>query len=191
MPTIDLAYAPAHFGAMGEKLRVAAERGLVSAAARGVQVIQTQIIPSRSPQPVDRGIYRAGWRSSPTTGGAQITNNEPSAVLIEEGVRANNIRAGRVMVKALVEWAKRKGLQRLIATQSRVSFKAGKAVHTSTKVKGVTDEAIAWAIIGAMKRKGIFNRPGPGLGILRELVDKHLPNIVEEEITREIQKELG
>lgn len=189
MASIELRYAAAHFGSLGEKYRKAAIRGLVSAGSRGVQKIQTRIIPSRSPQPVDRGIYRAGWRSEGIPEGAQIANNEPTAVFIEEGVRGNAVKPGRAMVKALVEWAKRKGITRLIATQSKVKFVNGKAVHTATKVGFVTDETIAWAIIGAMKRRGIFNRPGPGLGILRELVEKHIGPIIEEEIVRELDRE--
>jgi hypothetical protein len=138
---------------------------------------------------VDRGIYRAGWRSGPIPEGAQIVNNELTAVVIEDGVRASSIKPGHAMILALVEWAKRKGITRLIATQSKIKFVNGKAVHTSTKVGKVTDAAIAWAIIGAMKRRGIFNRPGPGLGILRQLVQQDIGTIIQEEIVRELDRE--
>jgi hypothetical protein len=75
---------------LNEKWRKAAVRGLQSAAARGVQDIVTRIIPARTPQPVDRGIYRAGWRFYPAPDGAVIECFEPHAIFIEDGVRAEN-----------------------------------------------------------------------------------------------------
>lgn len=165
MPTeITLKEAAQHTGELKEKWRKAAILGLQSAAARGVQDIITRIIPSRTPQPVDRGIYRSGWRFYPSPNGAVIENFEPHAVLIEDGVRASNVKIGRAMINALAEWVKRKGI-------------AGE------------DEAeqVAWAIAKSMKRRGIFNH-GKGMGILAELVEKYLPGYVQEEVAREVER---
>jgi hypothetical protein len=147
-----------------EKWRKAAVLGLQSAAARGVQDIITRIIPSRTPQPVDRGIYRSGWRFYPSPDGAVIECFEPHAILIEDGVRAGNVKIGRAMINALAEWVKRKGI-----------------------VSADEAEGVAWAIAKKMQERGIFGR-GKGLGILRELVDKYLPGYVDEEVAREVEK---
>jgi len=190
---IDLKFAATHFKAYGPKLTAAAHRGLLAAAQRGVQVIQSEIIPSRNPQPVDRGVYRAGWRAGPIPEGAEIFNVEPTAVLIEEGVRGQNVKIGRLMLAALSEWAKRKGLGRYRATSTVLGKrKDGSFFAKAQKVKFVAgDTSIAWAIAKAMQKRGIFNKRGPGLGILRELVAKRLNVIVDEEIIREIERELA
>lgn len=143
-------------------LRAAVARGLFSAALRGVQVIQTQIIPARTPQPVDRGVYRAGWRAVPRPDGADIENLEPVAPLVEDGVRAANVKPGRLMIRALASWVVRK---RLASAEEA--------------------EGVAWAIAQTMKQRGIFGR-GQGLGILRELVTQRLDRIIREEVEREI-----
>ena len=144
--------------------RAAALRGLQSAAMRGVQVIQTEIIPSRVPQPVDRSLYRGGWRFSFEPDGALIFNNEPHAPEVEFGVRAANVKIGKAMIQALAEWAVRKGLA-----------SAGKEAVSA-----------AWAIAKTMQRRGIF---GQGLGILRELVRDRVHGIVTEEVVRELKLE--
>lgn len=146
------------------KWRAAAILGLQSAAARGVQDIIVRIIPSRTPQPVDRGVYRSGWRFYPAPNGAVIECFEPHAVLIEDGVRASNVKIGRAMIQALAEWVKRKGI-----------------------ASGDEAESVAWAIAKSMKRRGIFNR-GKGMGILAELVEKYLPGYVQEEVAREVAR---
>lgn len=138
--------------------------GLRSAALRGVQEIVARIIPSRSPMPVDRAVYRAGWRALFLPNGADIENLEPVAILIEEGVRAANVKPGRAMIKALAAWAIRKR----IATAEDA-------------------EGIAWAIAKTMQKRGIFGR-GMGLGILKELVEHHLEGFVQEEVARELEK---
>jgi hypothetical protein len=148
-------------------LRRAALRGLLSAAHRGVQTILVRIIPSRSPMPVDRGIYRAGWKAWATEDGAVIENLEPVAIFVEEGVRGSNVKIGRAMIQALAAWVVRKGI-------------AG------------ADEAtgVAWAIAKRMQARGIF-AGGQGFGILRELVDKDIEGFMVEEIEREVAKEFG
>lgn len=147
-----------------EKWRKAAVLGLQSAAARGVQDIITRIIPSRTPQPVDRGVYRSGWRFYPAPDGAVIECFEPHAILIEDGVRAGNVKIGKKMIDALAEWVQRKGI-----------------------VSGDDARGVAWAIAKSMQRRGIFNK-GKGMGILAELVDKYQPGYVEEEVAREVER---
>jgi hypothetical protein len=163
MPVINLSDADEHFRRFGDELQAAGRRGLVSAAARGVQEIITRIIPSRSPEPVDRGVYKAGWRFYPDREGAVIENLESVAALIEDGVRAENVKIGRAMILALAEWAVRKGL----AEKDEA-------------------ESVAWAIAKKMKMRGIFGREG--MGILRELVDTRLDKLIQEEVVREIEK---
>lgn len=161
MPSIELRDADRWVVRVEQDMRRAVVRGLLSAAQRGVQEIVTKIIPSRSPQPVDRGIYRSGWRAVPQEDGADIENLEPVAVFIEEGVRAENVKIGGAMLKALTEWVIRKGITG-------------------------PDEApaAAFAIATNMQKKGIFGRQG--MGILRELVNGRLHAIVQEEILREL-----
>jgi hypothetical protein len=158
---ITLKEAGVEFEEMGRRMKTAALKGLFSAALRGVQVVITEIIPSRVPQPVDRGIYRAGWKAMKLGGknpGAVIYNAEPHAALIEYGVRASNVKIGRVMIAALAEWAKRKGFQ--------------------------DPERAAWGIAKKMQERGIFGQTG--LGVLA-LLNARLPAIVREEVTREIE----
>lgn len=168
MTVISLGAAAGKFRALGQQWEDAGKRGLYAAALRGVTTIKTQIIPSRVPQPVDRGTFRAGWDAERTPEGADVFNPEVHAVFIEEGVRAGNVKPGRAMLRALAEWAIRKGMAR----------DPDEAAH------------IAWAIVGAMRKRGIFNRYGGqgGLGILRELVRAHLPKFVKEEVTRELKR---
>lgn len=171
MADIPLSKAAEHFGAMPEKIAKAAHRGLVLAANRSVAQIVTVIIPSRSPQPVDRGVFRAGWRyEERAQGRVFILNLEPHAAHIEHGVRGENVKIGRAMIQALSEWAIRKGI-----------------VGSEKEAK-----AFAWATAMSMKNRGIFNRNGrKGLGILAELMEKYAAKFVQEEVTREIRKELA
>jgi len=164
MPEITLKQAAQKTDELNERWNKAAVRGLQSAAARGVQDIITRIIPSRTPQPVDRGLYRAGWRFYPAPNGAVIECFEPHAVLIEEGVRAANVKPGKAMIRALTEWVQRKG----IASADEA-------------------ESVAWRIAKTMQKRGIFGKQG--MGVLRELVEKYLPNYIEEEVARELEKE--
>ena len=148
----------------GPRFRAAAVRGLHASAARGVQIIQTELIPNRVPQPVDRGLFRAGWRFFPDADGAWLTNVEPHASSVENGVRAENVKPGRKMIAALAEWAARKGLAE----------------------KGEEAVQAAWAIAKAMKRRGIF---GKGMHLLDELMQDRMPDIVREEVAAEINRE--
>jgi hypothetical protein len=198
MTTIRIEHAGKHFKDLAPKLQKATRRALLSAALRGVGVIVSQIIPSRSPQPVDRGVYRAGWRARSIENGAEILNTEPHAVFIEEGVRGENVKAGRAMFNALLEWVKRKGLGKtkgLAPSYTKLRKTKKGFVPVATMLTPVHDEdanaQFVWAIINSMKRRGIFNRPGPGLGVMRELNEKYLPTIIQEELDREIGAVLG
>jgi len=166
MTTIDLKDAEKHFEEAGERMLKAAIKGLHSAASSSVQVITTRIVPSLTRQPVDRGLYRAGWRAIAEKDGATIENNEPHAAFIEYGVRGSHVKIGARMIVALTEWVTRKGL-----------------------ASGKEAVRAAWAIAKSMQRRGIFNG-GSGLQILYTLEQKYLSNIVEEEVAREIEKVL-
>jgi len=161
---IDVSQAPSWVALMGKEVRAAAMRGLYSAAVRTVAHIQTVVIPSEPRVPVDRGLYRAGWRAVRIPEGAMVINTVPHAVIIEYGVKAENVRAGRKMLDALADWVRRKGLEKSETGARRV----------------------AYAIAMSMKRKGIFNR-GAGLHILGKAV-RQIPRFISEEVAREIRK---
>ncbi len=164
---IDLQDAAGLFGAMNSRLRRAALDGLYSAALRSVQAIQTTIVPSRSPAPIDRGLFRAGWKARREPDGATIENLEPHAPFIEWGVRAGAVKPGPAMIRALVEWVERKGLA-----------SGGEATRA------------AWRIARAMQARGIF-RGGRGFRILETLREWYLARFVEEEVGRAIEKVFG
>lgn len=156
-----------YFTWIGKSARKGALNGLHSAALRLAGHIQTVIIPQTTPQPVDRGVYKAGWGPNSVSripNGAAIWNTVTHAVFIEDGVK--NVAIGRAMVEALAEWAKRKGL-------------AG----TDTEATSV-----AWAIAKRLAQTGIFNR-GKGLKIF-ERASKELPTFIREEVIAGIKKEL-
>lgn len=182
MATVPIGIAAAKaIAKKSEELRKKAGRALYSAGLRGVQVLQTQLIPAAVPKPVDRGVYRAGWRCDPLMreggdiNGAEIYNVEPTAALIEKGVRAENIKIGRAMIDALAEWVLRKGI-----VSKKVTKKRSKSM--------VANEArqAAWAIAVSLKRKGIF-KEGQGFRFLETLMTKRMPDIVTAEISRALK----
>jgi hypothetical protein len=167
---------------VGKEVRRAAFGGLVSAAHAIVQMIDSQIIPSFGARmPVDRGAYRAGFRVLPerAEGKVVIHNVSPHAVFIEEGVRAENVKIGRKMIKALAEWVRRKGIGGKVVTskggRSRV-VKASAAEATS----------IAWSIAKSMQANGIFAK-GQGLHVMRR-AEAHMPAIVRREVSAELRR---
>ena len=165
---LKLEDAAAYFGGtMPAKMRKAALRGLLSAAMRLHQTIVTQIIPARSPQPVDRGVFRAGWRAYLTTEGGQecaiIENRELHAAVIEHGVRASNVKGGRRVRAILAEWALRK---QFVGSRAEAN-------------------AFAFNLLRKMKRRGIFNG-GQGFGILKEATEVYAPRFLPEEVAREL-----
>jgi hypothetical protein len=197
---VELKYAGKAIDLAVGKVRDKAARALYSACIRGISVIQGEIIPSRHPQPVDRGTYRAGWRAKPLKGeggklvGGELYNAEASAALIELGVRADNVKIGRAMIQALVGWARRHGMgRRFVHTSSRVRFDKATGKFAEVAAKGRVEDsekqllAVAWAIAKKMKKRGIF---GPqGLRILEELMVRRMPGIVSAELEREFGSE--
>lgn len=160
---VPLSRAAQQFDLLEQEIRAAAFRGLVLAGMRGLQLLLVQILPRRVPPPVDRGVFRAGWKLRLGPDFVEIYNDEPHAPFVEEGVRAKNVKPGRAMIQALTEWSLRKGL--------------------AADAKEAT--AIAWAIARSMQKQGIFIGKGPyknGLGILRELVDHHIEPLIEAEV---------
>lgn len=165
-------------GDLKGSMKAAAHRGLLAAAYRIVEHIVSDIIPGLDNPPVDRGIYRAGWRARRIEEGAIVENVSPHAVFIEYGVRGSHVRIGRAMIDALAAWVRRKG----IGGRNVVS-KSGK----TRLVKASATEArqIAWAIAKDMERFGIF-RP-KGLRVL-EKASKRFPEFIREEVIRELAK---
>lgn len=175
---ISLADAPAWITRLEKSLDHAAERGLVSAAHRLVNVIVTEIIPAEPRVPVDRGIYRGAWRVRPQGRRAVlVANDSPHAVFIEDGVRGQNVKPGRAMIEALAKWAVRKGIAG-----------AGNGRDAKGRYVGATVDSmrIAWAIAKSMQKKGIFDG-GKGLKIAAKAA-RRAPKILEEEVRAEIRK---
>ena len=157
---------------IGAEMHGAAARGLLAAAHRTVAHIVGTIIPSLPRPPVDRGLYRAGWRAKKDGQGAVVENIAPHASVIEFGARGANVKIGRAMIDARAAWVKRKGL-------------GGKTVG-KRHVKATDTEArsIAFAIAKTMQKKGIF---GPrGLRVL-ERAEKSIPLFIREEVAREMK----
>ena len=164
---------------MKKEIAGAVDRALLAAAHRTVEHIVTSVMPAEPRVPVDRGLYRSGWRAFRFEHGAIVENKTPPAPYIEFGVRAENVKISRAMIEELAKWVKRKGL----GGQTVIS-KSGK----SRAVKATDTEAtsIAWAIAKSMQKNGIFNR-GKGLRIL-EKAEKKIPDFIREEVGRELKK---
>lgn len=171
MASIKLSEVVGHFDQLRGDLVSAAQAGLLNAAARGLQVLVTQIIPSRAPQPVDRGVYRAGWKMEAIDPNrVAILNPEVHAIFIEFGVRPENVKVGRALIGALTEWALRKGLAR-----------------NEKDAVGV-----AWAIAKKMQKRGVFNQSSRGgLRILEELNTKHINQILSDEVNAAINRKVN
>lgn len=144
-------------------VRQAAIKGLRSAALRGVQDIVTRIIPSRSPRPVDRGLFAAGFKPVDLPTGAAIENREPHAPYVEYGVMGDRVRPGRAMIDALVGWVERHGL-----------------------ATGDDARSAAFAIARSLQAKGIF-RQGKGMRILEEWVTEKAKQTAKTEVARELK----
>lgn len=160
---MDMKQAAGYFGdKLPKEIQQAVQRGLLSAAMRMLQDITLRIIPARSPEPVNRGIYRQGWTAY-SEGGTQpyavVENTTPHAAFIEYGVR--NVKPGEKMVSALTEWVIRKNI-----------------------ASGKEAKRAAYAIAKSLHTNGIFNR-GRGLRILEEAMTR-APQYIDEEVSREI-----
>lgn len=173
MPTVLLPNATRWLAAVHKDIRAAAHRGLVAAAQRTVQHIQTEVIPKTEPfEPVDRGAYRAAWRAEMTNEGAIVTNTLPYADPIEHGIRPG-FHIGRKMIDALADWAYRKGF-------GIVSGKGPRAKKIPQGSKMYRD--IAWAIAKATQKRG-----RKGLKVLERALPQ-IPKYIEEETARELRR---
>jgi len=143
--------------------RTASRKAVLSASLRVVSHIVSVLIPAAQPRPVDRGIYRAGFRARRIQDGALIQNTAPHALFVEKGVRGKNVKVGKAMIDALAGWVKRKGL-----------------VSKREDARGV-----AWAIAQSMRRKGIW--APRGLRILEKGLAK-LPRFLEQEFALELRR---
>lgn len=177
---IDIAKAPDWVIRLEGKLHKAALKGLQSAALRTVQHIQVEIIPREERAPVDRGIYRAGWRMRPTEDGALVYNGVPYAGIVEDGAQAKNVKVGKRMIDALAEWVVRKGL-----VGKGAQGRDGSGKFKSKGILLTEGRRVAWAIAQSMKKKGIFG--GKGLKIMAK-ARLRIPQFIEEEVRREIEK---
>ena len=165
MISFDIGQAGALTAHVREQIRGAKERGVLSAAARLVQIIKTELIPHETPPPVDQSSYIDGWNFGPTPTGAEVFNTVPHAPVIEWGARGENVKIGRKLIDALAEWAVRKGY----ATAEKA-------------------ESFAWGLATNMKKRGIFNRNGTeGLRIL-EKAQLRAPALIAEEIRAELEE---
>lgn len=179
---IDIKDAPMFTEELRGAILEGARAGLYSAAQRMVQHIQTEVIPSVEPQPVDRGTYRAGWRAERDADGATIVNTTPQAGPIEYGVRAANVKVGRKLITAIADWAVRKGIASR-QNSHRLAWAIATAMAASVKVtRGGTVKIVPGG------GRGIFNG-GKGLRIM-EKANRELPKFIREEVAREVEKAL-
>ncbi len=182
MPKYALSQSSNVLQILAAKHKEAAKRGLVSAAIKITQNIVTAVIPRTSPQPVDRGAYRAAWQHrsiSDTT--VYIFNSAPYASMIEYGVK--DVSVGPKLIDALAAWVKRKGIGSRIE-QKTVKGEVKLRIKKPTKAEA---RAIAWAIAVGSKKKGGFFRQGKGLRILERAM-ANAATILSDEITAEIKK---
>ena len=160
-------------------MREAALKGLYSAALRTQAHIVNDIIPATIPEPVARGAYRAAWQTARFPNGAMVFNTIPYASCIEYGVRAENVKIGRKLIDALVEWIHMKGIGAKTATGKN-------GIQRIQKPSDMEKRSIAWAIAKSLQKKGIFNG-GKGLKILQR-AEASIPKFIKEEVNREIRK---
>lgn len=178
MATVDLKDASTFFQNLEGERKKQAIAGCRLAAVRCVATIQSVIIPSRKPQPVDRGIYRAGWKVQSLPNGAAYYNDSPVAAIIEYGARAGNIKIGRKLLAALAEWVIRKGIVKRIK---------GDAQGTAT-------QNAAWAMAWAIAKKaqagaGFHNRfAGGGQQVMKDCNERFASDFMVEEINREMNR---
>jgi hypothetical protein len=178
MSKIGIDQAPDWIRKLAGEREEAARRGLLSAGHRLVSVIVTEIIPKEPRIPVDRGIYRAGWRVRRDGKDVLVYNATPHAALIEDGVRGDRVKVGKAMIEALAAWVTRKGI-------GGVKKQGRDASGHFTNAIGADARRVAWAIAQSMRKKGIFDG-GKGLGILRKARPR-IPAIIDEEVRAELR----
>lgn len=206
MPTLSIKQAANYFGKGGEvatAMRAAANKGLLSAALRAQTIIVTREVPGKTPPPIDKGIYRAGWQTEKLPNGAAIYNATPHAVFIEYGVPGGNVTLSTNFQVMLAEWAARKGITgRRGAPLAAGAPGGGKApkvnrsgiARNPAAARLATTAPGAWEVAGAimhsLKRRGIFAR-GKGLLVLTDFARSTLPAIVREEVEKALNKAVG
>jgi hypothetical protein len=159
----------------------AARRGLFAAANRLVNTLKQLELPT------DRGIARAGWKAEKLDDGAAVFNGVLEAVLMEGGVRPENVKVGRKMIDALTEWARRKGL----GAQHVDVEGGGRLIRHETRPPEEALRGVAFAIANAMKKKGLFRPDQGGLKPLERTTKSLGPEFVRQEVTREIKRVFG
>lgn len=195
MPTYTIEEADKWLNVVALNMKGAALKGLYSAALRMQQHIVINIIPSITPEPTARGTYKAAWRTVRLPNGAEVVNTLFQAILIEKGVRAENVKIGRKLIDALVEWIHIKGIGAhttvTVAPSGKNSKTRSGITITTTVTKAADAEArqIAWAIAQSMRKHGIFNR-GKGWNVLGRAT-KLAPQFIREEVARELKKEFS
>jgi hypothetical protein len=171
-------------------IRKGAIDGMLSVAMRTVNVITTQIIPNEKPPPVDRAIFRAGFRVEKFDTGATVVNSVPWAVIVDQGVRGENVKIGRKMIDALAEWVLRKNIVWSPST-NKLTIAAKPKNEAQKRTRESDARHLAWAIAMSMKKNGIFNREFRGLQIsakaAREAL-KFAPKEIKAQIARELAK---
>lgn len=177
----DIKQYPFLLGKMTNELRKAQERGFESAGAKIVQYLQTVAIPGTRPQPVDRGLYRAGWKYKTIKGGVYVFNRVTHAMFVEYGVR--KVVPGKKLVEAIAAWVRRKGIGSRVVTSKKGTSRIVKANKEKAK-------AIAFAIINGAKKKGGFFDQGRGLKVFKRALPK-ISKIFQDEVISEMKKELG
>lgn len=193
MATFDISQLPQLRKHIDDRVRKAAQKGLLSAANRIVGHIKSTVIPNEPRPPVDTGIYAAAWKAQMVYDGAEVFNDAPHAPIIEYGVRAANVKIGRKMIEALASWVKRKGFVADFKyvpekRQARADFVR---VRKEKKTAAETDLAahrIAWAIAKKMQQRGIFGEKG--LRILEKAM-RALPDMAQKELAAELEREFG
>lgn len=178
--TLDEA-AEYHGTVLAKAIREGAIKGLYSAALRMVNEIQTQIIPQMIPSPVDRGVYKAGWRAEQTDDGALYENTVRHAGFIEDGVKADSVKVGRAMIDNLAEWAARHGADDPIRAAFAIAISAAAQVRLTTRG--------GRPIVIDGGGRGFFNQ-GQGLRIMAK-ANERLAEVVKAEVAREVDKAVG
>lgn len=202
MPTLTIREAANYFGKSGQvatAMRAAANKGLLAAAVRAKTVIVTREVPNRTPPPIDKGVYRAGWQVEKLPNGAAIYNAVPHAAAIEHGVPAGNVVLSTKFQVMLAEWIMRKGGPRQTTPLAAGAPGGGKqppvnrtGVARAPGLGRFPPEvwSAAAAIMFALKRRGIFAR-GKGLRVLTDFSRVTLPAIIREEVNKELKKAVG
>ncbi len=155
-----------HMQQLGSRFMPAAQRGIVSGAARCIPFLQkrTMMAPPASDRgtkgAVDTGLYKAGWRTAPVANGAKVFNVRPQSGVIDYGRRPAPV--GRDGIRNLEAWVRRK-----------------------LKLTGGEARTAAWAIAKTLAKRPLKARKVLSGG------EKEMVKIVEGEIERELDVELG